>query len=371
VRKWLLYFWLLGISAGIAQPPWPDFDPATGLWGYRLTEDSWHLDPQFAQVSRFREGLAIVSSREKRYVTVDGMIFSGEGPRLPNSYVWHPQWVINTQGKALWHLPEGYQVPKGAAFGSGMVPVRNAAGLFGYLNRRGEAQLPFVWQRAWSFSEQKALVQIPNAQLDSLFLTLSKSLQDTLDRRLRAWRRHPNFSQYRIKRPHAGMVYCLLNSSGKVEAFLPTWACIPEEENGHFLSNGLFVAENFFTKKRGVLDIQMQVALPFQFSQLGPLAEGKLFAVRHAARFESPLAGRGEAIIQGDTSFIGFIDLAGQPVFSLPFDFMPLDCGYTPHHEPFENGNGHLLLRPRYCEEFRRLRISQSGQLTLYQSWEE
>jgi len=346
-----------------AQSLYPDVDVRTGLWGYRNDSQQWVIAPGYHQVGPFAEGVAVVTVDEKKYIAADGAVYPAMR-RVRDSRSWRPQHLIDTSGKVLWSLSTGYQVPADARFGAGLLPVQAPNGRFGYLDRRGRVAHPFRWRRAWSFARGWAAVQVPAEQIDSLYFILPDTLQDRFDRDLRLWRqqKEPLREQY----PQGGLDVVFIDPAGKVQAGLPVGYVPPAAESPFRFEEGFLPVMALPSQSLGLLDQDFREALPCRFEQLGLMQEGCVFAVNRPDLLPASTPDWQGELRPGDTLFVGYLNLAGLPVFSLSQAFLEGHCRYRIEGLPMRQGRALIWLHPLYCEQRIGLRIERRGALIEY-----
>jgi len=359
-RLLLLGCWLPHLL--FAQSLVPDIDESTGLWGYRDSTGGWAIAPGYQAVTPFHQGRALVTVDEVKYIGPNGSVFPPFS-RMKNSRIWRPQHVIDATGRVKFSLPTGYMTDAWAVWGEGLLPVRDPRGRYGYLDTAGRVAIPFRFARAWSFGQQVAAVQVPEAHFDSLYFSLGAAqpaLQDSLDLSLRRWRQKLRDAETREAFPYGGLRVVWIDRQGQVLQFLPAQYHPPERGAFRF-SEGVIPVWHLFRRAYGLLDQQLRVALPFVYQQLGVLSEGCLFAVRRPTQQPTPTLR-----LADDQLFVGYIDLAGEPVFRLPNGFLT-DCQYRVVGLPVWRQQGLIWLYPgRRCTERVGLRVGTDGQLLSY-----
>lgn len=351
---WLFLLALLA-SPLSAQTLHPALHPATGLWGYRDSLGQWAIAAGYWAVSPFVDGHALVTVDEEKFIRPDGSVFPPLY-RVKGSRSWRPQHLIDRQGRIRCSLPVGYQADPWALPAEGLLPVRNPAGLYGYVDTLGNLVLPFRFAQAWSFGEGRAAVQVRPEDVDSLYYRLPQALQDPFDRALREWRSdQPELIREGF--PHGGISTVFIDPQGEVQAFLP--ARYYAVEDGAFrFSQGLLPCRDLLEEKEGMLGEGFAVALPFQYDRIGLPQANRAFAVRTPTY--RGLAPPGETVV-------GFIDLAGMPVFDISESFLAdAECSYWVQGYPMNARGGWLVLNPADCAERRFLRVSEQGELVEY-----
>lgn len=346
------------------QGLYPDVDSETGLWGYRDDSAAWRIAPQYHAAGAFGQGLAVVTLDELRYLSPEGVVFPA-GHRVRGTRPWRPQAVIGPDGATRWRLPTGYEVPAQARFGAGRLPVRSPAGRWGYLDRRGRVSLPLRWARTWSFAQGWAAVQVPAAQLDSLYYGLPGGLQTRFDRELRQWRRLDLPPDLRRAHPQGGLSVVFIDSLGRVQQVLPVRYVPPEGNRAFRFEEGYLPVAALPEGGMGLLDQALRVALPCHFEQLGLMHEGYVFAVNRPA-YQLPDVMAGLEPASADTLFVGYLNPAGLAAFSLSPGFLDGSCRYRVEGLPMRRGQGLIWLHPLYCEQRVGLRVSAQGELLEY-----
>jgi hypothetical protein len=359
---WLTLLWALPLSA---QSLSPDVDGHTGLWGFRNDAQEWIIAPGYHRVAPFAEGVAVVTVDEEKYISPDGAVYPPMH-RVQNTRSWRPQHLVDTSGKVLWSLPTGYQVPTGARFGAGLLPVQAPNGRFGYLDRRGRVVHPFRWRRAWCFAQGWAAIQVPAEQLDSLYFMLPKHLQDRFDRELRLWRQRKDLGPLRRDYPQGGLDVVFIDATGKVQAGLPADYVPPSQEEPFRFEEGFLPVMALPGQSLGLLDQDFYEALPCRFEQLGLMQEGCVFAINRPDLLPASTPDWQGELRPGDTLFVGYLNPAGRPVFSLSQAFLEGNCRYRIEGLPMRRGQALMWLHPLYCEQRIGLRIDRQGALIEY-----
>jgi hypothetical protein len=226
--------------------------------------------------------------------------------------------------------------------------------------------LPFRYAQAWSFAEGWAAVQVPAEHLDSLYFALPKPLQQRFDRELRQWRQAPVSEGLQQAYPQGGLSVAFIDRKGTVQQVLPVGYQVPPGEGPFRFEEGYLPVMALVGGGLGMLDREWREALPCRYEQLGLMREGCAFAVNRPTVLHSDANGWQESLQAEDTLFVGYLNPAGLPVFSLSPGFLSGTCGYRVEGLPMEAGQGLIWLHPLYCEQRIGLRINREGELAGY-----
>jgi hypothetical protein len=157
---------LVGTSA-FAYDPYP-FQRSDGLWGYVDDDHCWVIEPQFDSAGSFSEGLATV-----RVGTKWGFISTSSAavimPEFDNAGSFHEgiaaveigkKWgAVDVSGNLVIEPLYG----GGFIFSEGLAAVYFENGMMGYINTRGNVEIPPQFTFAFEFENGKAWVALWNA----------------------------------------------------------------------------------------------------------------------------------------------------------------------------------------------------------------
>ena len=214
--------------------------------------------------------------------------------------------------------------------------------------------LPFRYQKVWSFGENLRAVQVDPTHFDSLYFSLNKVLQDQVDQRLRKWRQSTLGKKWRNEYPYAGLNVVFMDSANQVVGVLPP-PFIPPTEGPFRFQQGLIVAWDLSKEAFGLLDQDFQIALPFEYQQLSMVVGNVLFAERRRNNLQDESG-----------YFAGIMDISGVPLFNIPLDLFRNSCQYRVEGKTYAYENGMIHLLPAYCDKSIVLKISQEGDMLGY-----